>query len=384
MKKVGYASSTRADYGIVKEYLLELSRHEGIDLGLLVTGAHLEGDYGHTAQELREDGIRIDAELRIDIDTGSRSGILNSMSLCLRAFGEHFARNSYDLIIILGDRYEMLTAATAAAMNNIPILHLYGGEATYGNSDEFIRHSITKMSRYHFTSTGQHRKRVVQLGEKPENVYNLGALGAERALRHCSGSEPRAAGGKQYMVILFHPETATDMDADAAVRELLAAVDSFRGEFDLKFIGNNADINSGIIRDRIKEYCRENGSDYIVNLRIEDFHTLLHGSSCFVGNSSSGLIEAPSLGVFTVNVGDRQKGRTRGSSVIDVPCRKEEIETGIRRALEMKRAGTVISNPYFRAGCLEAFVETTISILGHLDSGPKEFFDIDFDIDQKE
>jgi len=383
VKKVGYASSTRADYGIVKEYLLELNKDEALELGLLVTGAHLEEEYGSTAEEIRADGIRIDLEVPIGIDTSNRTGILNSMSVCLRSFGEHFGRNRYDLVIVLGDRYEMLTVAAAAAMNNIPILHLYGGEATYGNSDEFIRHSITKMSRYHFTSTAEHRKRVLQLGENPADVYCLGALGAERALRHLEGKKRQAEAGRGYMVILFHPETATNMDPNAAARELLEALDSFRGDYDLKFIGNNADVNSKFIRDRIKEYCSEYGCDYMVNLRMEDFHALLFNSECFVGNSSSGLIEAPSLGVFTVNVGDRQKGRTRGNSVIDVPCRKDDIADGIRKALAMKLQGTSISNPYYRAGCLDAHVKATAGLLRRLDRRPKEFFDIDFNVDEE-
>lgn len=380
MKKIGYATGTRADYGIVKGYLLGLNGHEDIDLDILVTGTHLENDYGHTVDEIRLDGLRIGLEAPIEINTADRAGILNSMSICLRSFGEHFSRNRYDLVIILGDRYEMLMAAAAAAMNNTPILHLYGGEATFGNSDEFIRHSITKMSRYHFTSTDEHRKRVVQLGEDPSRVYSLGALGAENALLNAEKTGKPATAVRSYIVILFHPETATNMDAAAAAGELLAAVDSFRDEYDLKFIGNNADISSEIIRDSINQYCREKGCEYIVNLRNEDFHALLHNAACFVGNSSSGIIEAPSLGIFTVNIGDRQKGRTRGNSVIDVPCRKGSIAEGIRRALGMKEEGVGIFNPYYRAGCLEAYVRTTEDILRHLDCGPKEFFDIVFDL----
>lgn len=380
MKKIGYATGTRADYGSVKGYLLRLNGNEDIDLGILVTGTHLENDYGHTVDEIRMDGLRIDLEAPIEINTADRAGILHSMALCIRSFGEHFSRNRYDLVIILGDRYEMLMVAAAAAMNNISILHLYGGEATFGNSDEFIRHSITKMSRYHFTSTDEHRKRVVQLGEDPARVYSLGALGAENALVNAEEIKKSPAAARGYIVVLFHPETATEIDVAAATGELLAALDCFRDEYDLKFIGNNADISSEIIRDSMKTYCREKGCEYIVNLRNEDFHALLHNAACFVGNSSSGIIEAPSLGVFTVNIGDRQKGRTRGNSVIDVPCSRGSIVEGINRALSMKKEGVSIFNPYFRAGCLEAYVRTTEDILCHMDTGPKEFFDIVFDL----
>jgi UDP-N-acetylglucosamine 2-epimerase (non-hydrolysing) len=383
MKKVGYVTGSRAEYGIMRRYLQELNQHKDIDFGLLVTGTHLEKEYGYTVDDIKNDNIEINCEIPIGINTTGNAGILNSMSICLREFGKYFTENKYDLLIILGDRYEMLMVATAAAMNMIPILHLHGGEITLGNYDEFIRHSITKMSKYHFTSTDEYRKRVIQLGENPDNVYYLGALGAENALQNIRNNDVQFKNEKKYMVILFHPETATNIDENLEINELLAALNCFKDEYNLKFIGNNADTNADIIKKRIITYCNENDCEYFVNLKNKDFHHLLYKASCFIGNSSSGIIEAPSLGVFTVNIGDRQKGRIRGNSVIDVGCKKDSIVAGAHEAINRKNKIKII-NPYYKNNCLNLYVETTIDILNHIDNQPKEFYDIVFPLSKKD
>lgn len=378
MKKLGYATGSRAEYGIVREYLIELNKNKDIDLEMLVTGTHLERDYGYTINDIQNDNIKINCEIPISINTINNSTILNSMSICLREFGKYFNDNKYDLLIILGDRYEMLMVAIAAAMNNIPILHLHGGEITLGNYDEFIRHSITKMSKYHFTSTDSYKKRVIQLGENPDNVYYLGALGAENAFKNICEKDMKFRYEKKYMVILFHPETMTDVDENLEINELLEALDEFKDEFDLKFIGNNADTSADIIKRQITNFCNKNNCEYFINLRSEEFHKLLYNATCFVGNSSSGIIEAPSLNVFTVNIGDRQKGRIRGNSIIDVKCKKDDIVKGIYKAIDMKDKNIRIINPYYKANCLELYIEKTIEILNKTNNEPKEFFDIDF------
>lgn len=378
MKKLGYATGSRAEYGIVREYLIELNKNKDIDLEMLVTGTHLERDYGYTINDIQNDNIKINCEIPISINTINNSTILNSMSICLREFGKYFNDNKYDLLIILGDRYEMLMVAIAAAMNNIPILHLHGGEITLGNYDEFIRHSITKMSKYHFTSTDSYKKRVIQLGENPNNVYYLGALGAENAFKNICEKDMEFRYEKKYMVILFHPETMTDVDENLEINELLEALDEFKDEFDLKFIGNNADTSADIIKRQITNFCNKNNCEYFINLRSEEFHKLLYNATCFVGNSSSGIIEAPSLNVFTVNIGDRQKGRIRGNSIIDVKCKKDDIVKGIYEANDMKDKNIKIINPYYKANCLELYIEKTIEIVNKTNNEPKEFFDIEF------
>ena len=178
-KKIFFATGSRADYGIVRNYLTMLNNDKNIDLSILATGALLSRSFGYQVELIYKDGFRIEEEIDINIDPTSNEGVIHSMSVALDRFGKLFSKNRPDLLIILGDRYEILSVAIAGAMNRIPILHLHGGEATFGNYDEFIRHSITKMSKYHFTSTEKYRNRVIQLGENPMRVFNIGAMSVE-------------------------------------------------------------------------------------------------------------------------------------------------------------------------------------------------------------
>ena len=181
--RVAYATGSRADYGIVKNFLRLLDNDKDIEFSVLVTGSHLEDKFGHSVDIIRQDGFKIDLEIPLNIENDSNANVMHCMATALDCFGNYFENNKFDLLIILGDRYEMMAVAIAAAMQRIPILHLHGGEVTYGNYDEFIRHSITKMSQYHFTSTEEYRKRVIQLGEDPKRVFYLGALGAENCCK---------------------------------------------------------------------------------------------------------------------------------------------------------------------------------------------------------
>ena len=181
--KVAYATGSRADYGIVKNYLKLLDDDKEIAFSLLVTGSHLENKFGHSIDIIKQDGFKIELEVPLNIENSNNANVIHSMAIALDSFGKYFEQHDFDLLIILGDRYEMMAVAIAASMQKIPILHLHGGEVTFGNYDEFIRHSITKMSQYHFTSTEVYRKRVIQLGENPERVFYLGALGAENCCK---------------------------------------------------------------------------------------------------------------------------------------------------------------------------------------------------------
>ena len=210
----------------------------------------------------------------------------------------------------------MLSVAIAAAMQKIPILHVHGGEATFANYDEFIRHSITKMSLYHYTATDEYRKRVIQLGEQPERVFYLGALGAENCLEIDLKNVPDSVTNlqeRQYFVVLFHPETLTAENPLVQIEQVLAAVEEHR-EYQYVFLGTNADTHSDIIRKRVKEFVEsKKNAVYFENLHTDAYHYLLKHSIALVGNSSSGIIEAPSLGIYTINIGNRQDGRVRGN-----------------------------------------------------------------------
>lgn len=383
MKRLAFVTGSRADYGIMRRYLELLNDNEKIDLKIIVTGALLSETYGHQVDLIYQDGYEIDKEVQIHLDTSSNETILHAMAQALDEFATYFEKNKYDLLIILGDRYEMLSVAISAAMQRIPILHVHGGEATYGNYDEFIRHSITKMSLYHFTATEEYRKRVIQLGENPERVFYLGALGAENCLYIDEKNVPeniKALSGKKYFVVLYHPETLTNINIYDQINELIKAIDNFR-EYQFVFIGTNADTFSDKIRRSVNEYVStHNNAIYYENLHTDAYHYLVRNAISLIGNSSSGIIEAPSLGVYTINVGERQAGRVRGNSVIDIRCQEGEIVNAIRKILE-KKVDLDIYNPYFKNSSAELYYKTTLKILDRIDSDiakPKEFFNLDW------
>lgn len=379
--RVAYATGSRADYGIVRHYLTYLNKDNNISLEILVTGSLLSQEYGHQVDLIREDGFRIGEEIRIPIDTRSNVGIINAMSNALNQFGELFQWKKYDLLIVLGDRYEMFSVSIAAAMQRIPILHIHGGEATYANYDEFIRHGITKMARFHFVSTEVYKRRVIQMGEDPKTVFNMGALGAENCKKInicCVPNEIMSLPVKEYLVVLFHPETLTNVDAQEQIKEVLKALKVVEDKR-IVFIGSNADTHSEQIRRQINDYVKEHSNAlFFENLHTDAYHYLLKKSICLIGNSSSGIIEAPSLGIWTINIGDRQKGRERGESIIDVPCVEYELKAAINQVCESKGA-LEFANPYFKEHAAINYYQKTVWILEEINkkkfNGAKEFFD---------
>lgn len=384
MHKVAFVTGSRADYGIMRNYLKLMHEDETFDLKILATGALLDNTYGHQVDLIYQDGFDVAVEIPIDLDSSSNCTILHSMSIALDCFADYFSKVSYDLLIILGDRFEMLPVAIAASMQKIPILHVHGGEATFANYDEFIRHAITKMSLFHFTSTEEYRRRVIQLGEDPERVFNLGALGAENCLYIDEKNVPQEIidlPEKQYFVVLFHPETLTTSSEAEQVTELLSAI-CRKSTYKYVFIGSNADTNSNIIRDKIKKYVEEHdNADYYENLHTDAYHYLVKHSVCLIGNSSSGIIEAPSLGVYTINIGKRQDGRVRGNSIIDVECDAKKIEDAMAHVLTIKGNAFPI-NPYYQENSAQKYYKATQTILSKslriYGQKPKIFYDISF------
>ena len=381
MKKIAFVTGSRADYGIMRRYLELLNQDNDIDLKILVTGALLSETYGKQVKLIYKDGFEIGAEIAVDLDSSSNQMVLHTMAQAMEKFADHFADNLYDLLIILGDRYEMLSVATAAAMQRIPILHIHGGEATYGNYDEFIRHAITKMSLYHFTATEEYRKRVIQLGEEPDRVFYLGALGAENCMYIDEDNVPdcvKKLPAKKYFVVLFHPETLTNRSTLEQINELLAAISNLE-DYQFVFLGTNADTHSDIIRNTVKQFVEKHENAlYFENLHTDAYHYLLKQGICLIGNSSSGIIEAPSLGIYTVNIGDRQKGRVRGNSVKDVKCTTADIQRAIEEVLIQYKT-IILTNPYFKENSAELYYECTKELLKRIVrnvSNPKIFYDL--------
>lgn len=380
-KKVSFVTGSRADYGIMRRFLSLLDRDETIELSILTTGALLNSMFGHQVDLIYKDGFQVATEIEIPIDTSSNTEIVHTMSVAQDKFAEYFSLNQIDILIILGDRYEMLSVAIAAAMQKIPILHIHGGEATFGNYDEFIRHAITKMSLYHFTATEEYRRRVIQLGEHPDKVFCLGALGAENCLyidENNVSRDVKELPYKKYFVILFHPETLTNVDVLTQTNILLKSLIKYPG-YSFVFLGTNADTHSDKIRDTIKNFVNmHNNAFYYENLHTDAYHYLLKNSICLIGNSSSGIIEAPSLGIFTINIGDRQRGRVRGNSVIDVSCDENKIRNAIDKILSLN-INVVPINPYLKNGSAELYYQTMKMILNRVDEDkkePKSFYDM--------
>lgn len=380
--KIAFATGSRADYGILRHYLKMLDADDSIEFSVLVTGALLDDRYGHAVDLICKDGFQIDCEIDLHLDSSSDGAVLKSMAIALEKFGMFFENHRYDLLIVLGDRYEMLSVAEAAAIHKIPILHIHGGEATFANYDEFIRHAITKMSTFHFASTDEYRNRIIQLGEAPDRVFNLGALGAFNCTQiNENNVSPtiKELPKKGYFVVLFHPETLSNADPLLQIHALLDAIDEYVDRYRFVFIGSNADTHSEHIRSAVKNYVNANEGScrYFENVNTDSYQYMVKHSVCLIGNSSSGIIEAPSLGVYTINIGDRQKGRVRGESVMDVACTKDAISSAMNKVANSDPP--TYPNPYYQANAVRHYYETTKQLIEKLPSVngcPKVFYDL--------
>lgn len=383
-KKIAYVTGSRAEYGIVKRLLKRLQDDNELDFSLIVTAMHLDPQYGNTVDIIEQDGFEIREKIAVKLDSQNNQTILTSMAETLDLFGKHFHQHHYDAVMVLGDRYEMLSVATAAAMHNIPLIHLHGGEQTLGNYDEFIRHCITKMAKLHLTATEVYRKRVIQLGEPPESVHNIGSLGAENGLILELPSKERLFSAlnlqnKPYFMVAFHPETITGQSVEEQVDQLLLALDHFKKDYQFVFIGSNSDTHSDVIFAKIKSYTEENRFAFFTSVKPEEYLALIKYSKGLIGNSSSGLLETPSLGVGTVNIGKRQEGRVRGDSVIDVESNQTAIEQGIQKLLsdDFQACLSMMVNPYYQENSAEkAYYLIKNFLQNNKNNEPKRFYDL--------
>ena len=385
MKKIAIITATRAEYGMLKPLIQALNQEPEFDVRLIVTGAHLSEAYGNTYKLIEADGIKISEKINIPIDTKSPYEISVCMAEAIVKFAEYFRNNRPDMLIVLGDRYEIPAFCIAATNARIPIIHLHGGETTEGAVDEVMRHAITKMSHLHFTSTEAYRNRVIQMGELPERVYNVGALGVENVLnmKLLSFEELRTGLGcslkREYAVLTFHPVTLENDTAEQQIMELLYAIDMFP-QIDFICTKANADAGSGIINDKLEEYAINHNNVHLFDsLGSLRYLSSLKNAKFVIGNSSSGIIEAPSFHIPTINIGNRQRGRIRSESVIDCLPKRGSIEKAITLALSNSFVSVVSDalNPYEKSGTSDAIVDTTIRHL--LDNGfgvEKKFYNL--------
>lgn len=355
MKKIiSVLTATRAEYGLLKPIIANLDKFKEFDVRIVATGAHLSPEFGLTYQEIEKDGFTIDEKIEILLSSDTPSSISKSMGLAMIGFADYFEKLQPHMLIVLGDRYETLAVVITAMNQRIPIAHLYGGETTEGAIDESIRHAITKMSYLHFTSTEDYRRRVIQLGECPDRVFNVGAIGIENisTVKFLSIKELESELGmslsKPYAMVTFHPVTLDNNNSETQI-ELLLEVCKEYNDLNFIFTKANADAEGRIINQYIEKYALANENIYaFTSLGMRRYLSALKHCRVVIGNSSSGLIETPSFGVPTVNIGDRQRGRLQASSIINCDNKREDIRKAIDLALseDFAQIAHKTVNPY--------------------------------------
>ena len=355
MKRIGIMTGTRAEYGLLKPLMQEINKDNDLELYLIVSGMHLSPEFGMTYKEIEGDGFQINAKVEMLLSSDSPAGISKSIGLGVIGFADEFQRADLDMLILLGDRYEALSAAICALVMRIPIAHLHGGELTEGAIDEGIRHSITKMSYLHFTSTEQYRNRVIQLGENPERVFYVGALGVENIKKINLMTKEELERSIHFeidentVIVTYHPVTLENNTVEEQFLNLLEVLDR-NPKIRMIFTKANADTNGRIVNELIDKYAAQNSERAcaFVSLGQKRYLSALKYCRIVIGNSSSGIIEAPSFGKPIINIGDRQKGRICADSVINCGYTQQEIQRAMETALteEFENKARNCRNPY--------------------------------------
>ena len=358
-RKICVVTGSRADYGHLRWLMEEIRRDSRLKLQLVATGSHLSSSYGRTLNNIQSDGFRVDVKVRILTLDNTPTGVTKALGAAVSGFADVFKRLRPDMVVILGDRYEIFAAAQAAMIARIPIAHIHGGESTEGLIDEAIRHSIGKMSHFHFVSAEPYRKRLIQLGEEPTRVFNYGAPGLDNFAKlpllskHELEKTLKLRFQKRIFLVTYHPVTLSGDRRPVVVRALLQALDSFK-QVTILITKANADAGGLAINRLLDAYAKKRKDHVFIFTSIGQLKYLsaMKQADLVLGNSSSGLIEAPSLKKPAVNIGERQRGRLRASSVIDCRESKQEIVRAIQKALSpsFQRTLKKTVSPYGRAG----------------------------------
>lgn len=383
MKKICVITGSRAEYGLMSR-LMQLIKNDGdFELQIIVTNMHLSPEFGLTYKEIEADGFTINKKVHILLSSDTANATVKSIGLGTIGFADAYEDLKPDMLLVLGDRYEILAAVTAALIYKIPVVHLYGGEITEGAYDDAIRHAVTKMSHLHFTSTEEYRRRVIQMGENPETVYCVGALGCDniKSVPLMSKKESEESLNfildRNTILVTYHPVTMENNTAEKQFSELLNAIDRFK-DLRVIFTMPNSDTDGRIIMDLIKDYVAKNPEKTIwfSSLGMKRYLSVLQYIGAVVGNSSSGIVEVPSFHIPTVNIGDRQKGRIAGKTVIDCLPDAENISNAIRHILQSGYSESIkdIQNPYDKKDTAKEILKAIKKF--HLDSASKKFHDI--------
>ena len=354
MKKICVVTGTRAEYGLLYWLLKEIEADKELELQVIVTGMHLSPEFGLTYKEIEKE-FKINKKIEMLLSSDTSVGISKSMGLAQISFAESYDELKPDIVIVLGDRYEIFSATSAAMIARIPIAHIHGGEKTEGLIDEPIRHSITKMSHLHFTATDEYKNRVIQLGEHPSRVFNVGGMGIENIKRLKLLSKDEFEKSIEFklniknILVTFHPVTLENSTAKEQFQQLLDAIDELE-DTNIIFTKANSDTDGRVINQMIDEYVTKNSHKSIVFTSLGQLRYLsaLQYVDAVVGNSSSGLAETPSFKIGTINIGDRQKGRIKASSVIDCEPNKNSIVKAFAKlySKEFQETLKTTINPY--------------------------------------
>lgn len=351
LRKICVVTGTRAEYGLLYWLMKEIQNDPDLQLQLIVTGMHLSPEFGLTYKVIEQDGFHIDAKVEMLLSSDTPVGIAKSIGLGVIGFAEALDRLKPDMMVVLGDRYEILAAAQAALVARIPMAHIAGGDTTEGAIDEAIRHSISKMSHLHFVTNNQAAERVRQLGENPAHIYNVGSLGIdfirrmELLNRHQLEEQLNFTFLSRNILVTFHPVTLESNTAAQQFDELLAALDQLGPKVGVIFTNPNSDTDGRILIQMIDEYTKtHDNTKAFTSLGQLRYLSTIAQVDAVVGNSSSGLYEVPSFKKPTVNIGDRQKGRLQASSIISCSNYQQEIYDSIQRAFRLDC--TKVQNPY--------------------------------------
>lgn len=354
MRKICFVTGTRAEYGLLSRLMRLVKEDKDLRLQVIATNMHLMPEYGETYKEIEKDGFTIDKKVYMHKPSDDAHGIISSMAEEMQGMNDALSELKPDILVLLGDRYEILVAAQVALIHRVPIAHIHGGEVTEGAFDDAIRHSVTKMSSLHFTSCEEYRHRVIQMGEQPSRVFDVGSLGVEniKAVPLMTKDELEASLDfkidTQTILVTYHPVTLGG-DPAKDIREFLNALDQFK---DLKVIFTmpNSDTGRDAIALAVENYVEKhsNSAKAYTSLGLKRYLSTLQFVKAAVGNSSSGIIEVPSFGIPTLNIGDRQKGRLASKSVVNCGTSKDEVIAGLKLCLseEMQKAAKTYENPY--------------------------------------
>ena len=385
MKKIFVITSTRADYGLLRPVIKRLDKAENVTTVIVATGTHVKKEYGNTIDEIRADGFEPQYQIDILKFGNDDTAVAKTIAYTVKCFTDIFASDRPDLVLVLGDRYEMFAVCTAASALGVPVAHISGGDVTVGAKDDFYRHCMTAMSSIHFPSCVESRDRLYRLGQQPDSVFCVGGLGDEniKNLPLMSQEELEQSLGcknlSPFFLITYHPETQSGRSPQDDMNNLFTALDKMEG-YNLVFTKSNADAGGDTINKMVDDYCEKNShrAKAFFSLGLKRYLSAMSIAAAVIGNSSSGVVETPTFKVPTVNIGDRQKGRYIAQNVICTTTEAEDILKGIQKAVsaDFKAVADTAKSPY-DMGCVpsEEIVKTLLNFVNSQNHTVKIFYD---------